>query len=115
MTWTHSSAVFEPPRSVIWNVEYDHRLGRALFLKVNHLERDGSHEFIVDPTTTAEGPVPGRRPVVPLRPAEHETACAQCPLGSHAFGRPALGEGERARVEARAATASTGELRRSVA
>jgi hypothetical protein len=37
------------PRSVIWNVEYDHRVGSNVFLKVNHLERRGTGIAIVEP------------------------------------------------------------------
>jgi len=55
VTWTHTTAPLGPPRAVIWNVEYDQRLGSSVFVKLNHLERDGSHEFIVDPTPTAGG------------------------------------------------------------
>lgn len=39
----------ETPRALVWNVEYDHRFGENLFLKLNHLRRYGSHEFIVEP------------------------------------------------------------------
>lgn len=37
------------PRSVIWNVEYDHRIGSNLFFKVNHLQRRGTGMAIVQP------------------------------------------------------------------
>lgn len=37
------------PSSRVWNVEYDHRINARTLLKVNHLERSGSGEFVVDP------------------------------------------------------------------
>jgi len=37
------------PYSRIWNVELDHRLNDQWSFKVNHLERAGHHEFIVNP------------------------------------------------------------------
>jgi hypothetical protein len=53
VTWVHRSLALETPRAFVWNVEYTHRLGSNVFVKVNHLERTGSREFIVDPVTTA--------------------------------------------------------------
>jgi hypothetical protein len=47
----------QTPYSRIWNAELDHRLNDHWSFKVNHLERDGHHEFIVDPllqATTSE-------------------------------------------------------------
>jgi len=37
--------------SRVWNVEYDHRLAASLVFKLNHLERTGWHELVVDPVT----------------------------------------------------------------
>lgn len=37
------------PRSLVWNLEYDHRFGSQVFLKVNHLEREGSGVAVLDP------------------------------------------------------------------
>jgi hypothetical protein len=45
----------DTPRAVVWNVEYAHRLGSSVFVKVSHLERSGSREFIVDPVAAATG------------------------------------------------------------
>jgi hypothetical protein len=53
VTWWHQSAALETPRAFVWNLEYDQRLGRHVFLKLNHLRRSGSREFVVDPVTTA--------------------------------------------------------------
>jgi hypothetical protein len=55
VTWAHTAAALEPPRAMIWNVEYDHQLGGQVFLRLNHLERSGSREFIVDPVATPTG------------------------------------------------------------
>jgi hypothetical protein len=38
------------PYSRIWNVEFDQRVNDRLSFKLNHLERAGHREFIVDPT-----------------------------------------------------------------
>jgi hypothetical protein len=35
--------------SRVWNVEYDHRLAPGLVLKLNHLERTGWHDLVVNP------------------------------------------------------------------
>jgi hypothetical protein len=43
------------PYSRIWNIEFDERVNDRLSFKVNHLERAGHREFIVDPTL---GPTP---------------------------------------------------------
>ncbi len=49
VTFVPRATSLETPRAVVWNVEYDHRLAENVFLKLNHLQRRGSHEFIVDP------------------------------------------------------------------
>jgi hypothetical protein len=41
------------PRSTIWNIEYDHRIARYAFLKVNHLERRGSAIATLEPLATS--------------------------------------------------------------
>ena len=41
----------------VWNLDYDHRVSKTLFLRVNHLERRGRHELIVNPTTVGGGSV----------------------------------------------------------
>jgi hypothetical protein len=55
VTWAHRALSLDTPRAFVWNVEYAHRLGSNVFVKVNHLERSGSREFIVDPVITANG------------------------------------------------------------
>lgn len=37
------------PSGRVWNIEYDHRITPSLLLRVNHLERNGRHEFLVEP------------------------------------------------------------------
>ena len=44
------STDLQTPYSRIWNLELDHRLNDSWSVKVNHLERDGHNEFIVNPT-----------------------------------------------------------------
>jgi hypothetical protein len=41
----------------VWNLDYDHRVSKTLFLRVNHLERRGRHELVVNPTTGGGGSV----------------------------------------------------------
>jgi hypothetical protein len=53
VTLVHRTLPLDTPRAVVWNVEYAHRLGSSVFVKVSHLERTGFHEFIVDPVITA--------------------------------------------------------------
>jgi hypothetical protein len=55
VTWPHRALALDTPRALVWNLEYTHRIGSSVFVKVNHLERTGSREFIVDPVTTAFG------------------------------------------------------------
>jgi hypothetical protein len=49
MTFVPRAATLDTPRAFVWNVEYDHRLAPNVFLKLNHLRRYGSHEFVVNP------------------------------------------------------------------
>src|SRR5439155_16033822 len=44
------------PYSRIWNVELDHRVNDEWSFKVNHLERAGHNEFIVNPVVDAGTP-----------------------------------------------------------
>jgi TonB-dependent receptor-like protein len=44
------------PYGRIWNIELDHRFNDSWSVKVNHLDRSGRHEFIVNPALT--GPTP---------------------------------------------------------
>ena len=55
VTWVHRTVGLDTPRAFVWNIEYSHRFGSDVFVKINHLERAGSREFIVDPVTTARG------------------------------------------------------------
>ncbi len=55
VTRVHRTLPLDTPRALVWNVEYAHRLGSSVFVKVSHLERSGSREFIVDPVATATG------------------------------------------------------------
>ena len=55
-TYRHTVSPLEVPRATIWNVEYDHRFARSVFLKLNYLHRDGSREFIVSPSDPGEPP-----------------------------------------------------------
>ena len=47
----------ETPRSLLWNVGYDHQLGGGRFVRVGYLSRTGSRELVVQPRDTAAGPV----------------------------------------------------------
>jgi hypothetical protein len=38
----------ETPRSIAWNIGYEHRIAPWISVRANHLERDGSHELILD-------------------------------------------------------------------
>ncbi len=51
VTFVHTVGPLSVPRATVWNVEYDHRFGQQVFLKLNHLRRNGSHEFIVSPVS----------------------------------------------------------------
>jgi hypothetical protein len=44
------------PRSLVWNLGYDRRIGSALVVRVNHLRRHGTREFILTPESAA--PIP---------------------------------------------------------
>ena len=46
----------ETPYGRIWNIELDHRLNDKWSFKVNHLQRAGHHEFIVNPVLDAPTP-----------------------------------------------------------
>jgi hypothetical protein len=41
----------ETPRSSTWNIGYEHKLRPSLSIRVNHLERDGRRELILDSRT----------------------------------------------------------------
>lgn len=49
VTYTLSADALATPRSRVWNLEYDHRIGRHVFLKANHTERTSSRAAIVRP------------------------------------------------------------------
>lgn len=44
-----------PPRAVVWNVQYDHRLGEHSALRVNHLRRQARAQLIVTPVSDTRG------------------------------------------------------------
>jgi hypothetical protein len=52
VAYGHAQGSLRTPRSTIWNVEYDHRLARYAFLKVNHLERRGTAVATLEPIET---------------------------------------------------------------
>lgn len=41
----------------VWNIDYDHRVSKTLFFRINHLERRGQHELVVNPITESDQPV----------------------------------------------------------
>jgi hypothetical protein len=49
----------ETPSSRVWNVEYDHRLTSTVLLKVNHLERVGTNEYLIEPLEPEASGLPG--------------------------------------------------------
>jgi hypothetical protein len=51
LTFTHRTGVLETPRAFVWNLEYDHRLGSSLLVKVNHLQRRESQQAVLEPGT----------------------------------------------------------------
>lgn len=44
-----------PPSAVVWNVQYDHRLGEHSALRLNHLRRRARGQLIVTPVSDAGG------------------------------------------------------------
>ena len=55
VTLVHRASALEMPRGLVWNLEYDHRVGSNLFFRVNHLQRRGSREAIVEPVPSQNG------------------------------------------------------------
>jgi hypothetical protein len=55
LTFTHVAGRLDTPRSVIWNIEYDHRVTKRLFLKVNHMERRGASLAMLQPVERETG------------------------------------------------------------
>jgi len=53
VTYVHTVSTLDVPHAAIWNLEYDHRFGEQVFLKLNHAGRRGSSEFIVSPALDA--------------------------------------------------------------
>jgi hypothetical protein len=52
VVYTHMlSDAPDTPRSSTWNIGYEHRLAPWISLRLNHLERDGSHELVLDTWT----------------------------------------------------------------
>jgi hypothetical protein len=54
--FTHVRGDLRPPRSLIWNAGFDRQLSPSLVLRVNHLRRTTSHEFLMTQTAGAEPP-----------------------------------------------------------
>jgi hypothetical protein len=52
ITFVHRQSDMRTPRSVVWNLEYDQRLGERVFVKVNHTQRDSTGAAIVNPVQT---------------------------------------------------------------
>lgn len=55
--FTHRLAGMNSPSSLIWNVEFDRKVGEHVLFKVNHLRRSGDHEYVVQPLESAAGGV----------------------------------------------------------
>jgi hypothetical protein len=53
----HTTSDLQTPRSRTWDVGYDHRFNRKWALHLGAIDRQGSHELIVNPTTEAGSPV----------------------------------------------------------
>jgi hypothetical protein len=49
LTYVHRAGVLETPRAFVWNLEYDHRFGSKVLVKLNHLQRRGSREAVLEP------------------------------------------------------------------
>jgi hypothetical protein len=47
--FAHRLKGMNSPASLIWNLEYDRKVGDHLLFKVNHLRRNGRHEYLVEP------------------------------------------------------------------
>ena len=53
VTWQHRrKADLRTPYSLIWNLEYDHRLSREWTLRLNYMRRAGHHEYLIDPLSS---------------------------------------------------------------
>lgn len=53
ISFTHELAATRTPRSLTWNVEYDHRLNDSVIFRLNHLRRHGTHEHRLEPVEEA--------------------------------------------------------------
>jgi len=42
-------SLLKTPYSMVWNLEFDGRLAGNFFVRVNHLQREGEREYVVDP------------------------------------------------------------------
>lgn len=50
VAYTHRvDAPLRTPSGRVWNIEYDHRITTTVLAKVNHLEREGRNELLVEP------------------------------------------------------------------
>ncbi|MGE0449273.1 MAG: TonB-dependent receptor [Vicinamibacterales bacterium] len=54
-TFAHERDALRMPSSVVWNAGFDRQIRPWLVLRVNHLRRTTSHDYIVQQTTGAQG------------------------------------------------------------
>lgn len=54
LTFVHRANALETPRAFVWNLEYDHRIGSALLVKMNHLQRRESHQAVLEPSPSGD-------------------------------------------------------------
>jgi len=50
LTYVHRAGVLDTPRAFVWNLEYDHRIGSSVLVKLNHLHRHESHDAVLEPS-----------------------------------------------------------------
>jgi len=53
---THTTSALQTPRSRTWDVGYDHRFNKMWSVHLGGIDRQGSHELIVDPIVSAGPP-----------------------------------------------------------
>lgn len=57
VSFSHALTATRTPRSLTWNVEYDHRLNDHVIFRINHLRRSGDREYLLDPIQTADNAI----------------------------------------------------------
>ncbi len=50
LTYVHRTGVLETPTAFVWNLEYDHRFGSNVLVRLNHLQRRGTDEAVLEPS-----------------------------------------------------------------